>query len=99
MASHPHLSLSLSRELWNELLAAALPVRLAGAEFDVVRNTRHAIRQLGVRERVAGLLPDRKPPALMIRARDRARKMWVARKPGIYRRLNELVRVEGEWRV
>ncbi|MEQ1570874.1 MAG: hypothetical protein ABMA64_34915 [Myxococcota bacterium] len=99
MASHPHLTLSLSRELWNELLSAALPVRLAGDRFDVVRNTRQLLRQLGVRDRVAGLLPDRRPPALLVRARDRARKMWVARKPGLYRRLNDLVRVEGEWRV
>src|SRR5262245_50367748 len=99
MASHPHLTLSLSRELWNELLAAALPVRLAGERFDVVRNARQALRQLGVRQRVRGLLPDRKPPALLVRARDRARAVWVARKPGLYRRLNQLVRIEGEWRV
>jgi hypothetical protein len=99
MASHPHLSLSLSRELWNELLAAALPVKLAGETFDLMRNTRQAIRRLEVRKRVAGLLPDRQPPALIVRARDRARRMWVARKPGLYRRLDDLVRIEGEWRV
>src|SRR5688572_30247040 len=99
MGSHPHLTLSLSRELWNELLAAALPVRLGGDRFDVIGNTRQLVRQLGVRQRVAGLLPDRKPPALLVRARDRAKASWQKRKPGVYRRLNQLVRIEGEWKV
>jgi hypothetical protein len=99
MATPPHLSLSLSRELWNELLAAALPVKLAGDRFDVVRNTRQLVRQLGVRERVYGLLPDRRPPAALLRAKDRAKAVWTRRKPGLYRRLNQLVRIEGEWSV
>lgn len=99
MAQHPHLTLSLSRELWNELLSAALPVRLAGDRFDIVRNTRAALRQLGVRQRVRGLLPDREPPAVLVRARERARAAWIKRKPGLYRRLDQLVHVDGEWRV
>lgn len=99
MASGPHLSLSLSRELWNELLAAALPVKLAGDSFELARGARSLVRQLGVRERVAGLLEDRRAPAALVRAKDRAKAVWVRRKPGVYRRLNELVRVEGEWRV
>ncbi len=94
-----HLSLSLSRELWNELLGAALPVRLAGDSFDLARDTRQAIRQLGVRQRVAGLLEEREPPAALLAARDRARAVWQKRKPGVYRRLNELVRIEGTWKV
>lgn len=98
-ASAPHLTLSLSRDLWNELLAAALPIKLAGQSFDVVRNARHLVRQLGVRERVAGLLEDRRPPAALIRAKDSAKALWVRRKPGVYRRLNDLVRIEGEWDV
>lgn len=94
-----HLSLSLSRELWNELLGAALPVRLAGDSFDLIQNARQAVRQLGVRQRVAGLLVDREPPAALLAARDRARIVWHKRKPGVYRRLNELVRIEGSWKV
>ncbi|MEQ1505344.1 MAG: hypothetical protein ABMB14_24140 [Myxococcota bacterium] len=95
----PHLSLSLSRELWNELLAAALPVKLAGESFDVVRNARQLVRQLGVRDRVRGLLEDRAPPAALVRVKDRAKAMWISRKPGLYRRLNDVMRIEGEWRV
>lgn len=99
MAGAPHLTLSLSRELWNELLAAALPVRIAGDRFDLARNARAMVRQLGVRERVAGLLEDRRTPATLVRIKDRAKAAWVRRRTGVYRRMNDLVRVEGEWRV
>jgi len=94
-----HLTLSLSRELWSELLTAALPVRLAGDDIDFGRYARSAVKQLGVRQRVAGLLEDRDPPERLIRAKDRALDLWNKRKPGVYRRLNELVRVEGTWKV
>jgi hypothetical protein len=57
------------------------------------------VRQLGVRERVAGLLEERRPPQALIRIKDRARAIWHARREGVYRRLNELVRIEGTWRV
>jgi hypothetical protein len=99
MPGAPHLSLSLSRELWTELLTAALPVRLAGEGFDVTRDAKRLVRQLGVRERVAGLLEDRKPPAALLRAKDRAKALWVRRKPGLYRRINDLVSIRGEWSV
>lgn len=93
--SAPHLTLSLSRELWRELLGAALPIPLAGREFHVARDARAAVRQLGVRRRVAGLLEDRQPPRALVKLGDRARDAWARRRPGVYRRLNELVRIEG----
>jgi hypothetical protein len=95
----PHLTLSLSRDLWNELLAAALPVRLAGERFDITRNARQLVRSLGVRQRVAGLLEDRRPPDALMRVKDRAKALWAQRRPGLYRRVNNIVRVEGSWRV
>jgi hypothetical protein len=98
MGSHPHLSLSLSRELWNELLRAALPVSLSGGRFDLLRNARRALLQTGMRERVAGLLEDRAPKPMVL-ARDRARALWHRRRAGVYRRMDEVVRVEGEWKV
>jgi hypothetical protein len=94
-----HLSLSLSRELWNDLLGAALPVKIYGGDFDLADNTRALVKQLQVRERVAGLLEDRKPPAALVQVRDRARVVWHKRKPGIYRRLNDTIRVEGKYEV
>jgi hypothetical protein len=97
----PHLTLSLSRDLWNELLGAALPVRLAGERFALTRNARQFVRSLGVRERVAGLLEERRPPgaAALIRAKDRAKALWSRGKPGLYRRVSEVIRIDGQWRV
>jgi hypothetical protein len=99
MKSGHHLALSLSRELWEELLKAALPVQIVEGDFDLVDNARAAVRQLGVRQRVAGLLEDRKPPERLVRLKDRAKETWLQRKPGVYRRLQEIVRVEGTYRL
>lgn len=98
-ASSPHLSLSLSRELWSELLAATLPVKLAGDSLHLARDARQFVRQLGMRERVVGLLEDRKPPAALVRAKDRVKAMWVSSKPTLYRRLSEILRIDGQWQV
>lgn len=94
-----HLSLNLSRELWQELLSAALPVEIRKGELDLAGNARAFVRQLGVRERVSGLLEDRRSPHALRRVRDRARAVWHRRRGGVYRRVNELMRVEGTWRV
>lgn len=94
-----HLSLNLSRELWQELLAAALPVELRKGEFDLTRNARSIVKQLGVRERVSGLLEDRRTPTALVKAKDRAKAVWRNRKESVYRRVNDMVRVEGTWRV
>lgn len=97
--SQPHLSLSLSRELWNELLTAALPIQLAGGELDLRQAARGAVAQLGVRRRVVGLLEDKRTPAAVKKVGDRARDAWRARRPGLVKRAEQLVRVEGTWRV
>jgi len=94
-----HLSLSLSRELWREMLRAALPIRLAQGELDLAQNVRAGLKQLGVRERVAGLLEDRTPPEPLLRVKDRAKQIWRNRRDRVYQRANDLVRIEGEWRV
>jgi len=93
------MALSLSGELWNELLQAALPVQLAGDEFSLRGSARQAVKQLGIRRRVAGLLEDREAPDVVLRARDRARDVWSRRKPGVYRRINQIIRIEGSWKV
>lgn len=94
-----HLSLSLSRELWSDLLRAALPVQLAAGQFDLAQQAREGFRQLGVRQRVAGLLEDRRPPDAIMRVSDRARREWRKQRPAVYRRLNEAVRVQGTYSV
>jgi hypothetical protein len=99
MAGQPHLSLSLSRELWNELLAAALPISITGGDFELVETARSAIRQIGVRERVAGLLEDRQPPQALRRVTNRARREWAKRRPSLARRARELARVDGTYKI
>ncbi|MEO0600527.1 MAG: hypothetical protein AAF211_03770, partial [Myxococcota bacterium] len=90
-----HLSLSLSRDLWNELLAAALPVRIAGQSIDVTRQVRQIVGQLRVRERVRGLIEDRRSPQVLRRVRE----LWHERRDELFDRIDEVVRIEGEWQV
>ena len=94
-----HLSLSLSRELWTDLLQAALPVKVVEGDFDLARDSQTAWRQLDLRGRVAGLLEDRQPPQVLVRARDRARAVWHNRREGVYRRLHETIHVEAVYKV
>lgn len=97
MAQGPHLSLSLSRELWNELLAAALPVRMAGDTLDLAHNARQIVGQLGVRNTVRGLLEDRRAPRALSQLRDQARALWKSNRERVYQGLNDVVRVDGAW--
>ena len=94
-----HFTLALGHALWDELLRGALPISVADGEFHVARDVRNGIKQLGMRQRVKGLLEDRNPPAMLQRATSRARSLWRDRKPGVYRRLNDIVRVQGKWKV
>ena len=97
--SSAHLSLGLNRELWNELLSAALPVKLAGGQVDVIGAARGAVRQLGVRQRVAGLLEDRRTPSPVRALGGRARELWRDRRGRLLERVEQVVQVEGTWRV
>lgn len=99
MSDRYHMSLGLSRELWNDLLRAALPVKVVDGEFDLATNARSLVRQLQVRQRVAGLLEDRQPPELVRRAGNRARAVWRKRRGGVYRRISDAIRLEGTYRV
>lgn len=95
MADRHHLALSLSRELWSELLEAALPVRIAGQPIDVTRQVRGVVRRLRVRDRVRGLIEDRRSPEVLRQVRE----LWHARRDEIFERIDEVVRIEGEWQV
>lgn len=95
MAEPHHLSLSLSRELWNELLAAALPVRIAGQPIDVTRQVREVVGRLRFRERVRGLIEDHRSPEVL----RRVRALWHEQRDALFDRIDEVVRIEGEWEV
>ena len=95
MAEPHHLSLSLSRELWNELLAAALPVRIAGQSIDLTRQVRDAVGRLRFREQVRGLIEDRRSPEVLRQVRE----LWHQRRDELFDRLDEVVKIDGEWQI
>jgi hypothetical protein len=70
---------------------------LAGAEFDAARDLHRAVRQLGVRETVAGYLEDHAPAPLVAQVRRRVGEAWAVTRPVLKRRLIDLVRVQGDW--
>jgi hypothetical protein len=99
MSGAHHLALSLSRELWNEIFATALPFRVAEGELDLSGGLRAAVARLQVRERVAGLLEDDRTPQQLVRLADAAQRLWDDRRADVWRRLDEFVAVQGTWSV
>lgn len=96
MAS-PHLSLSVSRELWNGMLRAALPYKVADGAFSLVGAARATVRQLHVSERVVGLLEDTRTPAPLARLGGRAVDLWREHRGEVVSLVEQLVRIEGTW--
>lgn len=94
-----HLSLSIGKALWDDLVGAALPVRLKKGHFDVGRMVYRGVKQLQVRERVVALLEDRRPPEVVVRAKDRAAVVWRNRREQVYTAIQDLLQVDGEWKV
>jgi hypothetical protein len=94
-----HFSISLGKALFNELLGAALPVEIKKGSFDLVQNARDIAHQLQVKEKVAGLLTDSNPEGALVKVKDRAADLWGQRREDVYQVINDLVRVEGEWKL
>lgn len=95
----PHLTLSLARDFWREALRAALPFRVADGEVSLAAATRGALSQLQVTERVGLLLEDRRTPAPLVAAGNRAIEVWRQRREAVLTGLDRAIRVEGTWRV
>ncbi len=94
-----HLKFTIGKALWNELFSVGLPFRIQDGQFDLVQNVRAGVKQLGVREKVRGLLEDREVPRVLVRGKEVARGVWVARREQVYRVVNDLVAVQGDWRL
>ena len=94
-----HMALSINKALWDDLVGAALPFQVADGAFDVGRNVYQGVKQLGVRQKVAGLIEDKAPSERVQRVRRRLGDMWKKHKPQVYRTLDELLHVEGDWKV
>lgn len=94
-----HLALSINKALWDDLVGVALPFQVADGAFDIGRNVYQGVKQLGVRQKVAGLIEDKAPSETIQRARRRLGDIWKKHKPQVYRTLDEILHVEGDWKV
>ena len=94
-----HLSLSIGKALWDDLVGAALPLKVKDGTFDLGKVVVSGMKQLGVRQRVRGLLEDRTPPAPLVRVKDRAAQLWADHRDELYQVVNEMFRVEGDWSI
>lgn len=94
-----HISLTVHRDLFDQVVAGVLPVKVGQGSFHLLRDVRGAVARLDLRQRVRGLLEERKPPEVLVQARDRAVALWQERREVVHRRVDELVHVEGDWKV
>ncbi len=99
IADQWHLTLSIHKDLWDQILAALLPIKVGEGRFHLLRDMRGAIARLEVRQRVRGLLEERHPPEVVNRARERAVTIYRERRELVHQRVNELLRVEGDWKL
>ena len=94
-----HMALSINKALWDDLVGVALPFQVADGAFDIGRNVYKGVKQLGVRQKVSGLIEDKAPSETIQRARRRIGDVWRKHKPQVYRTLDEVLHVEGDWKV
>ena len=94
-----HLSCSIGKALWDDLVGAALPVKVSDGQYNLTRVVYRGVKQLQVKEKVVALLEDRQPPPAVMAAKNRAADIWRARREQVYGVIDELVRVEGDWKL
>lgn len=99
MANAPHLNLGLSRDLWQQILGAALPFEVGTGTLDLAASVASGVRALCLKERVAGLLEAESTPAPLQRLGAVAGSWWQARREVVLAGLRDLVAVQGTWRV
>jgi hypothetical protein len=94
-----HLSLSIGKALWDDLVGAVLPLKVRDGTFDLGKVVISGMKQIGVRQRVRGLLEDRTPPAPLVRVKDKAAQLWSEHREDVFQVVSEMFRVEGDWMV
>lgn len=94
-----HLSLSIGKSLWDDLVKSALPLKVAEGEYELGPMVYQQVKQLQVKEKVVALLEDRQPPAVVNRARERAADIWGRRREQVYKALNDILSVDGDWKL
>ena len=99
LADNYHLSLSIVKALWDDLVGAALPVTVSQGTFELTHAVYQGVKQLQVKEQVAALLTSEQTPAVVVRAKDRVADVWRQRREQVYDFIKEMIRVEGDWKV
>lgn len=94
-----HLKFSIGKALWNDLFGVGLPFKVGEGTFDLVQNVRAGVKKLEVREKVRGLLEDRQVPQVVMKGKDVAARVWSNRREQVYKLVDDLVKVQGDWRV
>ena len=99
MSADFHLSLSIGKVLWDDLVRAALPLKVADGAFELNQLLRQGAQQLQVRQRVTALLEDKAPSEGVNRARKRLGRYWDRMRPQLSTVFKEAVEITGDWRV
>jgi len=99
IADNWHLSLSLGKALWDDLVGAALPVTVSQGRFELRQVVKAGVKQLQVKEQIRALLEADQTPAAVTRVKDKAADIWRQRREQVYSALNELIQVEGDWKI
>lgn len=99
MSADFHLSLSIGKALWDDLVRAALPLQVANGALELNQLLRQGAQQLQVRKRVTALLEDKAPSDGVTKARKRIGKYWDRIRPQLSTVFTELVELNGDWRV
>jgi len=96
-----HLSLSIGKTLWDDLMGSALPFRIQEGTFDLGRAVYAGIKQLQLKEtvksQVTALLEDRQPPQQLVVVKDRAKDLWRSRRGQLFKAVDDVMHVEGDW--
>ena len=93
-----HLKFTIGKALWNDLFSVGLPFKISDGAFDLLDNVRAGLKRLEVKEKVKGLLEDREVPDVVHRGSALAKGVWNNRREQVYQVINDVVRVQGDWR-
>ena len=92
-----HLSLSIGKGLWNDLVGAALPMSVANGDFDLARSIYQGTKQLQVRKRVTALLENHADKPSVHKIRSKVSEKWQKHRKQVYHSIDQMFRMEGDW--
>ena len=71
-----HLSLSIGKGLWSDLVGATLPMSVANGDFDLAKSVYKGAKQLQMRQRVTTLLENHSDKPGVDRIRGKLSNTW-----------------------